>query len=185
MNNYRVLRDHSFMGDLGPDFIVNDYYLKAVAVQDQEVPDLSAIPTAYCLVKIVSMKRIPQPHRNMLLNESTKIMRYFSTTEYNARIHKLLDICMVDDSNLYMFFENLHEHKSLYTVVHGVPKEFRFPPPARASNTMLTLAKMQLWMHELAKTVELLSYHGLAHRYIRPEYVYINEQDHSKVGERR
>ena len=182
LTSYRVLRDLSFASDIGPDVIVNDYFLKAV--RGQEMPDLSVDPTAYCLVKIVAIRRIPQKHRNMLFNESGKVMRHFAAVDpFSSRIHRVLDIFLLNESHLYMFFENLHAHKSLHTVVHGVPKGFRFPPPARApEHSMLTLAKVQIWMRELAQMVEFLAYHGLAHRYIRPEYLFVNEHDHAKVG---
>lgn len=181
--NYRVLRSQSFTGDLGANIIVNDYYLKAVHFLEES--PLTDPTVANCLVKIVPMRRIPISHRNMLLNESTKILRHFSAFEpLNSRIHRILDVYLLEDTYLYLFFESLAKHKSLYQLLHDLSADYLFPPPSRAANKarMLTLAKLQVWMRDLAQTVAYLAQHGLSHRYIRPEFVFIDEQDHSKVS---
>lgn len=208
ITGYRVLRDLSFTEDLGPEVMLNDHYLKAVKVGQQQpasentvrsvisvsggsnlAPQTSTNSTN-ALVKIVSTRHIPVAHRNMLLNESSKIMRHFGSYEStNARVHRVLDIYFISDAFIYIFFEPLEGMRSLATIIGRLQEEgAQFPPPMRLSAEMvslgsncLTLLKLQTVMRDLAQTATYLAQHGLAHRYIRPEYVFVNEQDYALV----
>ena len=153
--NYQILREQSFASDLGPDAIVNDYYLKAV----HTVPgsSLAEPPEPNCWVKIVPIQRVPIGHRNMMINESTKILRHFSAFEpLNQRVHRILDIFLVQETYLYLFYEPLANHKSLHQLLHGLPSDYSYPPPDLSPNKdcMLTVAKLQVWMRDLAQTVD-------------------------------
>lgn len=213
ITGYRLLRELSYTEDLGPEVILNDHYLKVVRIVPQQQPtskiggasvisvsDGSTLAqsqpassqgsSANALVKIIATRHIPVAHRNMLLNESSKIMRYFSDNEpLNRRVHRILDIYFLSDAFIYLFFEPLEGLRSLATIVGRLQEEGgRFPPPMRLTAEMinsgsssLTLLNLQTVMRDLAQTAAYLAQHGLAHRYIRPEYVFVNEQDYSMV----
>src|SRR5699024_8949885 len=111
----------------------------------------------------------PIRHRNMLFNDSGKIMKYFgeledSTTPRN-RIHKVFDIFYCDN-RLYIFYEVLGHCRSihhLYSDASGVVLQ-RQPPNG----------KLRRWMTQLAETIDFMSHHAIAHRYIRAEYVLVD-----------
>ena len=198
ITEFKVLRDLSFSGDLSPPVIVNDYYLKAMRNYNQQSSFSNILSNdntiefqANCLVKIVLMHRIPIRHRNMLLNESSKVMRYFSDTEsVNAHIHRIIDIYLVNESFLYIFYESLDHYQSIYVTAMVPSSSRKFPPLLKinSSNTssstassLLNLVNIQSWVHALSQTVLWLAQLGLAHRYIRPEYVFVSILEPTKV----
>lgn len=181
---YRILREKSFEGtqegtNLGEHFLSAQ---KTVSSSTSRV----VVP---CLARIIQKRRIPTAQRNLLINESTKIMRYFSTTEAlnGGRVHRLLEAFLIkeatDAEKLIFFYETLTRHCSLLAIVKAVAERplssqesKRFPPPLTGSS-MFTLTHVHAWVRDVAQTAVHLAAHGLAHRYIRPEYLYVNEEN--------
>lgn len=168
---YRVLRDISFEGDN-----TEGQFLKARQIESNSA----------CLAKIVQKRCIPNSQRNLLLNESCKILRFFSDFEpVKGKIHRLLSCYLCEEGTVrekvILFFESLTDYKSIHQLVQERLKKESFPPPARGS-VNLTLANIQVWMRELTQIAEYLSQHGTAHRYIRGEFVYVDETNPELVG---
>lgn len=120
------------------------------------------------LAKIIVLNQIPLRNRNMLLNESVKIMRFFSTHDYQIQryFHKVIETFLLDN-RLIIFYENILDCRSIYQLC----KEYQVTTPLR----------IQKWHKQLGEVVDFLSYYAISHRYIRPEYVFINSRDHIKL----
>ena len=190
ITNYTILRDQSFNGDLESPYIINDWYLKATKLrsvgnlrpqkhhhQQQQQQSHLEVSNEPCLVKIYSLKSIPTRHRNMLLNESGKIMRYLSNCDRQIHRHKVFDIFLINVT-LYMFFESLHQYQSIrYLIETYLSSNNCLPPPIRTQNvgSLITLINVRHWIVNLTETVKYMTSHGISHRYIRPEFVFVNE----------
>lgn len=184
---YRILRETSF--DQKSYEQLGEQFLKVERVNGGSVCSRKVIS---CLARVIQKRRIPTAQRNLMTNESVKIMRYFSITEtVSGRVHRLLDafLCQEgsDAEKLILFFESLTRHRSLQQIVKEVSsasesQEIRkFPPPLTGSS-MFTLTYVHLWVRDLTQTAAHLATHGLAHRYIRPEYLFVNEENWALVS---
>lgn len=149
--NYSIERNQSF----GKEFsiFVNDYYLEARDSNNNN-----------CLVKIFTLNRIPLRHRNVILNESGKILTYFSQKEsvLKNHIHLVREI-FLGENQLFIFFDKLNNCQSLFHLFS-----------CKKNLTKLTRKQFKGWMLQLAEIIYYLTKHAISHRYIRPEYIFID-----------
>ena len=177
---YRILREASFGEDLSPKMIVADNYLKASKADVRT----EQTTTEIFLVKIFLETCAPVRHINQILGESSKIMRYFSDTQpYNRFVHRVLDIYRAD-GRIFIFFDNLPDHRSLHQIVRSELPTDKLPPARvqKGGPDQLSLENVTKWTYQLAQTVFNLANHGIAHRYIRPEYVFISPDGDIKLS---
>lgn len=93
-SGFLIFRSKSFTKDF--EFLQHDDYIRAKTVPKSKASSInstsshSALASNNCLVKVFLLTRIPYRHRNMLLNESSRMMRFFSEEKTcPASIHKV------------------------------------------------------------------------------------------------
>lgn len=182
---YRILRDCSF--DQKSNEQLGEQFLMAERSSSGSASNRGAVS---CLARVLLKRRIPTAQRNLMTNESVKIVRYFSSTEaVSGRVHRLLEAFLCQEGTeaekMIFFFESLTRHRSLLQIVKEASSSSqenrKFPPPLTGSS-MFTLTYVHLWVRDLTQTAAYLAAHGLAHRYIRPEYLFVNEENWALVS---
>ena len=174
ITKYQIVREESFDSDLLSSFMADDY-LKAIKTTPPDVDPANIENSG--LVKLVLDTCVPVRHYHQILGESSKIMRFFSNTApYNRFIHCVWDIYQTD-SIIFIFYESLSSHQSIYTIVHTELASGQFPPTRiEGTGGLLSLENIYKWTYQLAQTIYNLANHAIAHRYIRPEYVFISTE---------
>ncbi|KAJ6220688.1 hypothetical protein RDWZM_006500 [Blomia tropicalis] len=190
MTKYRIDRDQSFTND--PTIVINhgsiDQYFKASIVQPEGTNNQES-SSSQCLVKMVNRRQTPYRHHCILHNESSKIMRYISINAALFRyVHRILDIYLIGNC-VYIFFESLQQYQSInYILTMG--KNIHFPPPLTDRNgptnnnnneQFFTLFNVLNWIINLTETIGIISDHGLSHRYVRKEFVFVNEANPQQI----
>src|SRR5699024_2041360 len=117
---------------------------------------------------IFLVQHISSSYRNILLAESSKIIRYLGTA--NGLVPTLLRVGDIFSTKqkMYIIYSNeLIGSKSLCQLT--------------AEGALKNLQLLDHVMQQLAVTVNNLTLHGLAHRYLRPEHVFVTPNGIIKV----
>ncbi|KAH7638846.1 hypothetical protein HUG17_2879 [Dermatophagoides farinae] len=231
--HFRIERDQSFKDEYNALFI-NDYYLQSRYHHEDNnnnddnghndsVDNLLFDTWNIGLVKILPMNHIPNRHKNILLNESGKIMKYLSeqimkrrkklqssdncnnqtqSTAENGEekqqeqsssisiiskhIHRLIEIfrTTTDQTNyLLLFYESLSPtdvggggggSRSLAYIFSSTDGDRSLWP---------TMVQIKQLLIQLLEVIDYLSRHAISHRYIRPEFIYVdNSNQNIKLG---
>ncbi|OTF75896.1 hypothetical protein BLA29_002201, partial [Euroglyphus maynei] len=177
--HFRIERNQSFTEEFNA--FINDYYLRS----SYRLEDIDSWETG--LVKIFSMNHLPNRHKNILLNESGKIMKYLSgqmmkqekecsISIVTNHIHRLIEIfrtTTTERSHLFLFYESLFGNRSLANIFSSTECRSIWPSIIQIKQLLL----------QLLDVIDYLSRHAISHRYIRPEYIYVdNHYTNMKLG---
>ncbi|XP_075675808.1 uncharacterized protein LOC113799847 [Dermatophagoides pteronyssinus] len=231
--HFRIERNESFTDEFNSSFI-NDYYMRSrycLDVNNQNKNHLENFEQwKIGLVKIFPINYIPNRHKNILINESGKIMKYLSrqimkqrrknpkdnnnngggscvekheaTTEKSSstkislisivsnHIHRLIEIfrTTIEQTNhLLLFYESLSSstgdnnkdggggcnYSSLAKIFSSIDCRSIWP----------SIIQLKQLLSQLLDVIDYLSRNAISHRYIRPEYIYVdNHYTNLKLG---
>ncbi|KAJ6225613.1 hypothetical protein RDWZM_004158 [Blomia tropicalis] len=158
---YIILRNLSFVHEY--TYLQNERYLQA-AINGQ----------MNFMVQIHLLRDMPSRYRNVLVKESTRIMKFFGTEQIRQQpksrhIQAAEAIFMTGDiQKLYIFFPSLSGYRTLHHLVYEIPD-------------FINSTTLSIIMHQLTNTLDFLLQHGICHRYIRAEHIFLQPTNISIV----
>ena len=159
--SYQVLRNESFGTQL--EIFQGEPFLAATAI------DSEGNFTSPHLAKIFQLQYLPKSYRNILMAESSMILHYLSNNSKSfPTLLRMADIFKTKDKLFIFYVNELHEAISLRQLI-------------TEHSSINTTNKLDRLMTQLAITIDTLSRHGISHRYIRPEHVFVKRDGTIKV----
>ncbi|XP_017488945.1 PREDICTED: ribosomal protein S6 kinase alpha-1-like [Rhagoletis zephyria] len=163
--SYELLRNASF----GSSFAVfREPFLAAASL------DEAGNRKGFFLAKIFLISRLSPKYGSILRVESSKIMHYLGAHNTIPTLLRAVDIFFAPSKSAFkviIFYANeLLNSKSLHQLT--MEKVFE---GAQRKDTFDSI------MLQLAETVQALAYHGVSHRYLRPEFIFYTSSRIIKV----
>ncbi|KAF7490176.1 hypothetical protein SSS_01592 [Sarcoptes scabiei] len=135
------------------------------------------------LAKIFLLPMITTRHRNILLNEGGKILKFLSKNYQSEliskSIHKVFEIFLCEKQLIFLF-EPLHDCRTLldlFRTVSNVDTDHNendgIGNDLLQAETRPNQNHITLWSIQLIEVLIFLHNNAISHRYIRPEFVYI------------
>lgn len=175
----QIQRGISFESNLPLGAFPIDRYLQAATAKDST--------DCNCLVRILQPRLVPLRYSHQILGEAAKIMRFMShadcTEPVRRYVHRVHDIFQIGHEHIYMLFEPLTGCCSLSNLVRAQLLNDKLPPiRANQDGQILSLENVRKWIRQLANTVYILASHGLSHRHIRAEFIFISVEGDAKLS---